>query len=51
MYTVEKINQLIRTGDKKKFYDNRYWKNLSKKILKRDNFECQECKKERKAYD
>ena len=50
MYTPEQIRELIRTGNKKKFYDDPYWRNyLSKKILKRDNNECQECKKEGKV--
>lgn len=49
MYTIEQIRELIRNGQKKKFYDDGYWKYyLSKKILKRDNNECQECKREGK---
>lgn len=46
MYTVEEIKELIRSGNKKKFYDDRDWKRLSKRILERDNNECQECKTE-----
>lgn len=47
MYTVEQIKEFIKNGKKKKIYDDSYWKNyLSQKILRRDNFECQECKKE-----
>lgn len=50
MYTVEEIKELIRTGNKKKFYDDRYWKDyLAPKILLRDGYECQECKKEGKV--
>lgn len=48
MYTVEQIKKLIKNGNKKKFYDEKYWKILSKEILERDNYECQECKKEGK---
>ena len=48
MYTVEQIKELIRSGNKKKFYDDKFWRELSKTILKRDNYECQECKKEGK---
>ena len=49
MYTVEQIRELIRTGKKKKIYDDWYWRNcLTKEILRRDNNECQECKKEGK---
>lgn len=48
MYSPEQIRQLIAEGNKKKFYDDIYWKKLSKEILERDNNECQECKKEGK---
>lgn len=48
MYTVEQIIKLITDGNKKKFYDDSYWINLSNKILQRDGNECQECKKEGK---
>ena len=46
MYTVEQIRLLILNGEKKKFYDDTFWRKLSKRILQRDNYECQECKKE-----
>ena len=46
MYTAEEIRELIRSGNKKKFYDDIDWKRLSKRILERDNNECQECKAE-----
>lgn len=49
MYTIEQIKKLIREGNKKKFYDDKDWKKLSKRILERDNNECQECKKEGKV--
>lgn len=48
MFTVEEIKELIRSGNKKKFYDDIDWKRLSKRVLDRDNHECQECKKEGK---
>lgn len=48
MYTAEQIRELIRSGNKKKFYDDKFWRRLSKDILRRDNFECQECKREGK---
>ncbi len=48
MYSTEQIKQLIQEGNKKKFYDDTYWKKLSKEILERDRYECQECKKEGK---
>lgn len=48
MFTTEQIRELILNGQKKKFYDDEYWRKLSAEILERDNFECQECKKEGK---
>lgn len=49
MYTVEEIKKLIAEGNKIKFYKDTYWRNyLAPKILKRDDNECQECKKEGK---
>ena len=48
MYSTEEIKQLIAEGNKKKFYDDIYWKKLAHKIYIRDGKECQECKKEGK---
>lgn len=48
MHTVEQIKQLIAEGNKIKFYKDNYWKILREKILTRDNYECQECKREGK---
>lgn len=49
MYTTEEIKRLIAEGNKIKFYKDTYWRNyLAPKILRRDNNECQECKKEGK---
>lgn len=48
MYTAEQITKLIADGNKKKFYDDSRWINLSNRILQRDGNECQECKKEGK---
>ncbi|EWG08425.1 gp65 [Cytobacillus firmus DS1] len=31
---------------KRKFYDSGEWKKLREKIKKRDNYECQECKRQ-----
>lgn len=36
---------MIFEGKKRKFYDDNYWRKLSKKVLERDGYECQECKK------
>lgn len=50
MYSVEEIKKLVATGNKKKFYDERFWRTiLAPRILKRDNNECVECKKEGKV--
>jgi 5-methylcytosine-specific restriction enzyme A len=46
--TVEEIRLLISAGSIEKFYNNRKWRNLSKKIKKRDNNECQMCKRKGK---
>lgn len=48
MYTAEQIRQLIKNDEKIKFYKDSYWKRLSETILRRDCYECQECKKEGK---
>ena|SRR5690625_3914508 len=32
--------------DKKKFYNSTAWRKLRQAALKRDNFECQECKRQ-----
>lgn len=48
MYTVPEIRALIAAGQKKKIYDDPDWKRLRLIALKRDNYECQECKKEGK---
>lgn len=39
------IVKLINQNDINKFYNSRKWRNLSKKIKKRDNNECQMCKR------
>ncbi|HJJ05790.1 MAG TPA: HNH endonuclease [Clostridiaceae bacterium] len=48
MFTTEQIIKLILNGQKKRFYSDIDWIKLSAEILERDNFECQECKKEGK---
>lgn len=44
-----KINDLIRENNIIKFYQSKSWRNLRIKILKRDNNECQECKRNGKV--
>ena len=48
MFTTEQIRELILNDQKKKFYHEKDWLKLSAEILERDNYECQECKKEGK---
>ena len=46
-YSTEEIRELIRIGNKKKFYGQRYWRYvIVPRIRKRDNNECQHCKLE-----
>lgn len=42
---VNEIRELIARGNIEKFYNDRKWRNLSKKVKKRDNNECQMCKR------
>lgn len=46
--TLDKLNQLIRENKLILFYISKVWKRKRKEILIRDNYECQECKKENK---
>lgn len=43
--TTEEIIKLINVGKIKKFYKCRDWKCKRREILRRDNYECQKCKK------
>lgn len=36
----------IKQGDVKRFYKSREWRRKRWQILRRDNYECQKCKKE-----
>ncbi len=40
-----KIFEYKTKQQKRKFYDSKPWKILREKIKKRDNYECQECKR------
>ena len=44
--TIKEIRALIRSGQIKRFYKSREWKRKRKEILRRDNYECQRCKRE-----
>jgi len=35
---------------KRKFYDSKQWKQLREEVKKRDNYECQECKRQGKVF-
>ncbi|UII56702.1 HNH endonuclease [Cytobacillus spongiae] len=43
--TIDEINKLLNEGNIVKFYNCRKWRKLSKRIQKRDNYECQKCKR------
>jgi 5-methylcytosine-specific restriction enzyme A len=40
------MNEYKTRGQKRKFYDSGPWKQLRKQIKMRDNYECQECKRQ-----
>lgn len=42
--------KLIREDKLKKFYDCSKWRKLRQKAMKRDNYECQMCKKQGKYH-
>lgn len=44
--TIKEIRALIRSGQIKRFYKSKEWKRKRKEILRRDNYECQRCKRE-----
>lgn len=43
------LNEYKTDEQKRKFYDSYHWRKLSKRIKKRDNYECQECKRQGKV--
>ena len=44
----EELLDVIKQGNVRKFYKSRDWKHKRKFILRRDNYECQKCKREGK---
>ena len=44
--SIEKIRELIASGDMFAFYNDRYWRKLSKKIIREHHKECLMCKAE-----
>lgn len=47
---IQTIKQLIASDKLIKFYQSRAWRTLRLKALKRDNYECQECKRQGLVY-
>ena len=47
---TQTIKQLIASDKLIKFYQSRAWRALRLKALKRDNYECQECKRQGRVY-
>lgn len=46
---LQKIKQLISEDKLVKFYQSKEWRSLRLKALQRDNYECQECKRQGKV--
>lgn len=46
MYTTEQIKALIAAGQTAEFYNDKFWRRLSKKIIKEHHGECQLCRAE-----
>ncbi|PGW32836.1 HNH endonuclease [Bacillus thuringiensis] len=44
------MNEYKTRQQKRKFYDSGEWKRLREKIKKRDNYECQECKRNGRVH-
>lgn len=47
MFTPEEIRALISAGKAEEFYNDRAWRNLSKKIIDENHGECLMCKAEK----
>ena len=48
MKVTEQVAIEFIKNEKSKFYNSRIWRNKSKSILKRDRYECQDCKNQKK---
>ena len=44
MFTTEQIRKLIRNGNESEFYNDRYWRQLSKDVIKEHHGECIMCR-------
>ena len=45
MYTQGEIASMIVEDDMRAFYNDRFWRKISKKVIKNGNYECAECRK------
>ena len=50
MFTEKEIINLFATNNKSKFYNDYYWRMISKSIRQKFNNECQLCKSKRKSF-
>ena len=48
MFTVSEIKKLIKENNIAKFYNDRYWRRLSKQIIQEQHGECQYCRAKKK---
>lgn len=48
MFTTEQIRGMIAAGNLYAFYNDKYWRRLSHKIIKDAHGECQMCKAEKR---
>ena len=46
MFTADQIRAMIASGDVHAFYNDRFWRRLSHRIIKAHHGECQLCKAE-----
>ena len=46
----QQLINIIRTGDHLAFYSTKEWRHIRKEVRKRDNNECQECKRNGKVF-
>jgi 5-methylcytosine-specific restriction enzyme A len=46
LFGVDSMNVYKTRQQKRKFYDSKEWKQLREEAKKRDNYECQECKRQ-----
>jgi len=47
---MQELIAIIRTGNRLAFYSSKEWKHTRNEIRKRDNDECQECKRQGKVF-